>query len=101
LRIFAHHTAEIGRLHLLRPFVLDAEFLLGPLQGDMDLVDPWLLGRRGEDRRHLQLLVLRQDLARQHRCRQAERAEFQQIASRKPFAFRVDFALPVFHCMPL
>ena len=38
--IFAHDAAEIGGLHLLRPFVLDAELLLGLLQRDMDLVDP-------------------------------------------------------------
>ena len=51
LRILAQHPAEIGGRHLLRPCVVDAELLLGALQGDVDLVVPGLLDRRREDRR--------------------------------------------------
>ena len=95
LSIFAHHAAEVGGLHLLRPLIFDAQFLFGFLQGDMDLVVPRLLDRRGEDRRHLQLLVLGESHARQHRRCEAKRAEFQHDAPRQAGA--PHFAMIVFH----
>ena len=79
LRIFAHDPAEIRGLHLLRPFVLDAELVDGLLQRDVDLVVPRLFDRRGEDRRDLQLLVLRESHARQHCGGDAGRAHSQQV----------------------
>ena len=82
--VFAHDAAEIGGLHLLRPFVFDAELLLGLLQGDVDLVVPRLLDRRGEDRGDLELLVLREGHARQRGGDEPHAADLDDIAARKP-----------------
>ena len=45
LGIATEHPGEIARRHTLRPGVLDAELVLGPEQGHVDLVDPGLLDR--------------------------------------------------------
>ena len=63
---FAQHARVVGRGHALGPFVFDAELLLRLQQRLVDLVDPGLLDRRGEDRGDLHLL-LRDGRARHER----------------------------------